>query len=358
MRRAPVAAGLGLALCLAAGGFAAAPLYVPGLALLLIVAAAATWVPASVRQVRLARRTGSPAVEEDASLPVSVRVLHSRLPFPGAEVRAWSGAPALPLARSSDATVDDAIRFRRRGRQQLGPASVLISDPLGLCRRAVYSGIDEVLVLPRVEPVRFVEVNGQPAVLGRAAPSPAEVDATEVDSLRPLRPGTPASRIHWPTVARTMTLMERRLVADGDHRPLVVVDPQEPSGTEGLDQAMRAAASLCVHLARRGGCALVLPGDRRPVPIDAELYGFPDLHARLAVLGPDDGAPPVGCLAGADTVLWISAASGRCATLAQLRARVRYLVSPHPQERWPVLFTVAGCSGQRLERAVANRRAA
>jgi uncharacterized protein (DUF58 family) len=235
---------------------------------------------------------------------------------------------------------------------------VLISDPLGLCRRAVYSGIDEVLVLPRVEPVRFVEVTGQPAVLGRAAPSPAEVDATEVDSLRPLRPGTPASRIHWPTVARTMTLMERRLVADGDHRPLVVVDPQEPSGTEGLDQAMRAAASLCVHLARRGGCALVLPGDRRPVPIDAELYGFPDLHARLAVLGPDDGAPPLGCLAGADTVLWISAASGRCATLAQLRARVRYLVSPHPQERWPVLFTVAGCSGQRLERAVANRRAA
>ena len=34
---------------------------------------------------------------------------------------------------------------------------------------------------------------------------------------------------------------------------------------------MRAAASLCVHLARAGGCALLLPGDRRPTVLEPTL---------------------------------------------------------------------------------------
>jgi hypothetical protein len=152
--------------------------------------------------------------------------------------------------------------------------------------------------------------------------------------------------------------MERRLVADGERSPLVVVDPREPSSAEALDQAMRAAASLSVHLARRGGCALLLPGDRRPTRIDAELAGFSLLHARLALLQPDAGAPPLGCLAGASVVLWVSAASHRPAELAHVRAPVRYLVAPHAHGRWRVHFTVAGCRGQRLDRDTARLRAA
>jgi hypothetical protein len=152
--------------------------------------------------------------------------------------------------------------------------------------------------------------------------------------------------------------MERRLVPDEDQRPLVVVDPREPSSPTALDDVMRAAASLCVHLARFGGCALLLPSDRRPTRLDPELHGFAELHARLALLEPEAGAPPLGCLTGAEVVLWITAATGGYASLAQLRAPLRYLVSPHPEEGWPVQFTVAGCSGQRLERARARRRAA
>ena len=48
--------------------------------------------------------------------------------------------------------------------------------------------------------------------------------------------------------------------------------------------AVRACASLAVHLARHGGCALLLPGDRRPVTLDPELAGWPHLHARLALV--------------------------------------------------------------------------
>lgn len=360
MRRATLAGGLGVALCATAASFAAAPLYVPGMALLLIAAWAVVWVCFAARHVSLRRSLGATAVEEQAALPVAVRLSRSRVPLPGAELRAWPDAPARALARSRDATVTvtATARFARRGRRRLGPSSLLVSDPLGLCGRRVFSAPDEVLVLPRVEPVRLFDVDGETNVLGQAGGSSAELAATEVDSLRPHRPETPASRIHWPTVARTMTLMERRLVADADQRPLVVVDPSHASNSEALDEAVRAGASLCVHLARQGGCAVLLPGDRRPTPLDPQLRGWPELHARLALLGPQAGPPAVAALARTDAVFWVTAAAAPPAGVRHARARARYLVCPDPPPRWPVEFTVAGCSGQRLDRPVARARVA
>jgi uncharacterized protein (DUF58 family) len=352
------AVGLAVALCLGAGAFAATPLYLPGVAVLLIAIAAAAWVESAARGVRLLRSVGSAVVEEQAPLPITVSVSRGHLPLPSAEVYAWSHGPPLPVSGSSERKLTSVVRFPRRGRHRLGPASVLVTDPLGLYSRTIASAASEILVLPRVEPIHLVELGGEPAIFGRQPISALDAGATEVDSLRPHRPGSPASRIHWPTVARTTTLMERRLVADSERTPWVVVDPRDPSNADALDLVMRAAASLCVHLARSGGCALLLPGDRQPARIDHTLSGFPESHARLAVLAPDAGAPPVGCLTGSGAVLWVTAAAGTPTQLAHLRAPLRYLVSPNPGLRLPVQFTVAGCSGQRLERGAAQLRAA
>ncbi len=68
--------------------------------------------------------------------------------------------------------------------------------------------------------------------------------------------------------ARTGELWERKLLADADSRPLLVLDPRTAGGEEGglaLDAAVRALASLTVALAKEGGCSVLLPGDRRPV---------------------------------------------------------------------------------------------
>jgi uncharacterized protein (DUF58 family) len=357
MRNVAVAVCLGLALCLAGAGFAATPLYLPGLALVLIASAATAGVQIAARRARVVRSVGGTVVEEQASLTVTVSVERARVPLPGGEVRLWPGASARPAPSPGSGTLTAAARFPRRGRHRLGPASLLIGDPLGLCTRTIMSAADELLVLPRIEPVRLVDVGGEPTILGRQLITASEAGATEVDSLRPHRPGTPASRIHWPTVARTTALMERRLVADGEQAPLVAVDPRHPSSAEALDQAVRAAASLCVHLARRGGCALLLPSDRLPARIDTELGGFPKAHARLAVLGPEAGAPPLGSLTGASVVLWVTAARNAAAVLRGIHAPVRYLVSPHVDGGLPVQFTVAGCNGQRLEPGTAARAA-
>src|ERR671923_167486 len=79
---------------------------------------------------------------------------------------------------------------------------------------------------------------------------------TELDGLREHRPGSPASRIHWPAVARGHGMMERKLISEADSRPLVVLDPRAPASEDALDSAVRAAASLCVHFARRTGWAV------------------------------------------------------------------------------------------------------
>jgi len=128
-------------------------------------------------------------------------------------------------------------------------------------------------VLPRIEPVRAIPPGGDGAGIagaGRARPHiAAEVD---LDGLRQLRQGTPASRIFWPSLARGAGMMERRLRPESDTRPLVLLDPRGAAVEEDLDAAVRAAASLTVHLARAGGCALLLPGERRPVILEPTLY--------------------------------------------------------------------------------------
>jgi uncharacterized protein (DUF58 family) len=107
---------------------------------------------------------------------------------------------------------------------------------------------------------------------------------TEIDGLRPHREGAPASRIHWQSLARGQGLMERKLISEADSRPMVVLDPRGPADLDALDAAVRAAASLTVHFARRQGCALLLPGDRRATVVEPDLLAWPQAHVRLALV--------------------------------------------------------------------------
>ena len=181
----------------------------------------------------------------------------------------------------------------------------------------------------------------------------ASMAELEIDGLRPYREGAPASRIHWPTVARRGEMLERRLVAELDAAPLIVVDPSAPSGEEGLDKAVRAAASVCVHLAQAGGCAILLPGDRRPIEIGHDLHGWPAVHARLALV--ETGAPPPAASLGprGGAVIWVTGADLRRAprALERLPAGARVVVSPSALPGVRPLFEVAGCTGFLIERA-------
>lgn len=363
MLRPLLTALLGVALCLAGATFDTASLYVPGVGLVLLAAGAVTWVLLAARGATVTRVAGPHTVAEDEPYPLRVEVRSGVLPPPGGELLEPLLGWPVPVAGRWSRKLRINVRFSRRGRRVLEPELLVIRDPLRLFSRELQGeGGEEVLVLPRVEPVTAPGSGGsgagaqaglgaEPSLSGRRLDASAA--ELEIDGLRPYREGAPASRIHWPTVARHGEILERRLVAELDSAPLVVMDAAAPAGEEALDMAVRAAASLCVWLARRDGCAVLLPGDRRPIDIRHDLGAWPAVHARLALV--EAGAAPASGVLGprGGAVIWVTGADLRTTprALERLPAGSRYVVAPGALPGVRPAFEVAGCTGCLVERA-------
>ncbi len=368
MSRALIAVVSGLGLSLAAAAFGADPLYVLGLTLVVAGLGALAWVWLAPHGARVTRSLDRRTVQEGESFALTVTVICPTLPLAGAVLVPAAGCRPLRMGATRSLSIAAELPAGRRGRWRLAPAQLLVHDPLGLCARELRSQADELLVLPRVEAVRLRDPSGLAGISASAQVAHGAVEL-ELDGLRAYRVGTPAARIHWPTVARTGTLLERRMLDTSDRRPLIVLDPRRPSDAElaadelehGLDRAARAAASLCVALARRGGCWLTLPGDRRPTSIDADLRTWPALHARLALIALDDPAPRLPSALGAGrrvgAVYWVCLGglpSPHSPPSSRSFAGPLYRVGPRPLPGRPIAFSVAGCSGQRLRSSFAE----
>jgi uncharacterized protein (DUF58 family) len=344
---------LGLALVACAGLLDAEPLYVGGAAFLLLALGAAAWVLLGARGIRVTRRVGVTRAMEEQPVPVTVTVTGAR-PLPtGAVLDPLLPAPA-PLATGRRATrVRIDVRFARRGRKVLAPPRVAVGDPFGLLVRVVRGADvepDEVLILPRIEPVLSPGSGGEASgslQLGRRSSVAAEI---ELDGLRPAREGTSASRMYWPSLAKGGELLERRLRADSDTRPLVVLDPRGAVAEEDLDAAVRATASLAVHLAHAGGCALLIPGDRRPASLEPGLVGWPHVHARLALVDGSAVPPLAGLAARRGPIVYVAARrlSRPPRALAHAPGGGRVLVVPAEIAGRRAAFAVAGCLGYEL----------
>jgi uncharacterized protein (DUF58 family) len=352
MRSALGCAVLGLLLLLVAGTFDAEPLYVTGSALVLLGAGAWIWIRIGAVGARITREVGARSVLEEEPLEVRIDVAAGRLPLPPG----WIEEPLLPepvryRAGRRRARVRVEVTFARRGRRRLEPPSLVLRDPFGLAQRTVTGEHgDELLVLPRIFRVQATAGGGDSlAVHARAALIAAA--ETEIDGLRPHREGAPASRIHWPALARGAGLMERKLISEADSRPLVILDPRGAASPEALDAAVRAAGSLAVHFARRQGSALLLPGDRRAAVIEKDLLAWPQAHVRLALV--DDRTGPS-----------LVAAQNRRGLVVMVAARVVdrpprglgrtpggcLLVVPSPLPGRRAVIEVAGCHGYVLTR--------
>src|SRR4051794_17687771 len=290
MRSALGCAALGLLLLLVAGTFDAEPLYVTGAALLLLGGGALAGIGIGGRGATLERELAIRSVVEEEPLQVRIHAAAGRLPLPPG----WIDEPLLPEpvrlpAGRRHARVRIEVTFGRRGRRKLPPPALVLRDPFGLAQRVIAGPeTDEVLVRPKLYPVNLVAGGGD-ATPAHARASLLAAAETEIDGLRPWREGSPASRIHWQSLARGAGLMERKLISEADSRPIVVLDPRAPATPDALDAAVRAAGSLAVHFAKRTGCALLLPGDRRATVIEPDLLAWPAVHVRLAILDEKTG---------------------------------------------------------------------
>jgi uncharacterized protein (DUF58 family) len=364
-----------LAFALVGIGFGLTAALVCGVALLGLALVAVGWVELATRGGRLERLPGPGRLEESEAYPLRIRLQRTLLPPPGGELTDPLLERGVTVGPRWSRGLDRAVWLQSPGRLRLEPARLVVRDPLGLWQRRLQSEEPlDLVVLPRIDPVRWVgpgtEPRGQSPGSGHASDAvsrrggPAQF---EVDGLRPYQDGSPASRIHWPAVARTGEMIERRLVAGGEPRPLVVFDPRGAGGPDGDDEdhrrnrerAMRAAASLCVELGRSGGCDLLLPGERRPLTIDPALRSWPEAHVRIAVSDPNAGPPLMAALRGS-AVLWVTAGRGLPGSLRGLRAG-SFLITPTGSRR-VAAFRVSGCFGYpvdaQAERRGTRRRAA
>jgi uncharacterized protein (DUF58 family) len=347
---ARVAGWLGGAIALAALLFAMPSLYVPGIGLLALALGTSTWVRLAAKGASVEQTVERPMVVEGDPLGAHVTTRPGKWPLPGGELECEP--LRLPLAIGSRLGTEERIErtFERRGRHQV-PAPVLhIRDPLRLAERRITGRSREILVLPRIEQVRHLHAEGGGQSRSRSLRGGAEEN--EIDGLRPYRSGAPASRIHWPAVARLGDLVERRLISEADATPLVVLDGSTPASEDALDKAVRAAGSLCRTLASGGGCRLLLPGENRPTLLDTNLRGWPALWARLAVVGPS--ATPTGTELprSVTTLFWVTARPGAARSRLVADAAECFVVRPGISPAGRATFTVAGCTGRRVRRAL------
>ncbi|MBV9364381.1 MAG: DUF58 domain-containing protein, partial [Solirubrobacterales bacterium] len=310
---------------------------------------------------RIERHLDSERVVEDEPIEATIEVSRGPWGLPGAAViDPLAGKPVpiyAPLSLISGgptASVRIVACFPRRGIRHIDPPTLIVSDALELARvvRPSQSPAQELLVLPRTERVKWVPGAGEKWRRATGSVAIEPLGATEVDGLRPYRHGTPASRIHWPALARGAGLLERRLRADTDSRPLVVVDARGSGPPEHLDAAVRAAASLVLELGGRVGCGLLLPGEHRPLEVEPDLAAWPVAHARLALVegGPETRAPSLAQGARHAQVVYVAATSMARLPAGLVGAGVRaaVLVMPKPLCSAPLheaTFEVAGCVG-------------
>lgn len=361
------AAGIILAgglLIIVAFAFDTSDLFVPGIAFVVVGLLLPPWIWLASRTTSVTRWIETDRVLEEQPFEALIKVRGGPFGAPGGEVIDPLAGGAIALGtflfsprgdRIADARV--IARFARRGRRRLEPPALALRDPLGLTRivRRGRGPDQTLLVLPRIERPRWSRENPDHRLDQHAgAPVLEALAAVDVDGLRPYRPGTPASRISWPALARGAGLLERRMQIERENGPLVVLDVRSSGPPERVDAAVRAAASLTHALASRSGCELLFPGDRRPVRIAPDLIAWGGVHVRLALLDGGPTAPPPSLPGRARTgILFYVAAQREQLPPQVIRGGHAGVVLVLPTDVAPPVrssprFEVSGCAGYLL----------
>ena len=227
-------------------------------------------------------------VQEDAPLRLSFTVARSTWLPVQVEIANHSGG----WLAVKDGVASLELRVGRPGTWRLAPTTTRLRDPIGLFERRSLAGrVERLLVLPA--PSSRTRVHRSHLRL---------TDDVEPHGLAPYAPGTPLTRIHWPSLARGAGLHVRHFAAPLEGLPLVVIETDGAPDREALDWTARTAASYVLSLARSCGCRVLLPGDADPTSVIGSDAAWRAMHRRLATLG--DLLPPGKPLpaAGAATV--------------------------------------------------------
>lgn len=227
------------------------------------------------------------------------RTLDDRLRAIGLKDRRGLGTPrrlayVARIPAGTERVVGWEITLAARGRRRLPRLRATTAFPFGLFVKIGPPLLfdEEVLVYPAVHPVRPREI--REAASGEAA-ARRRGRGHDLYNLRAYRAGDEPHLIHWPTTAKSGSLMVRELEEDATEDTRIVLTGTGTAAGERLERALSEAASLAVHLLR-SGTGVELAGAAGAVPLDRGRGQERRILTALALYvppGPGDGAGPV-----------------------------------------------------------------
>jgi len=188
-------------------------------------------------------------------LPTGTLLLEDRLPY------ALGSRPRVVLERLSAqraSSVAYTVRADVRGRYDVGPLVVRLTDPFGLCELTrSFPSVDHLTVIPQVTALPSIRLAGEYAGSGESLARSVAVHGEDDSATREYRRGDDLRRVHWKSTARTGELMVRREEQPWESRATVVLDTRAAahSGegpTASFEWVVAAAASIAVHLRTAG----------------------------------------------------------------------------------------------------------
>ncbi|MGW2249779.1 DUF58 domain-containing protein [Kitasatospora sp. NPDC001660] len=150
------------------------------------------------------------------------------------------------------------VRSDLRGRYELGPLQLRLSDPFGMCEvNRSFTSSDVLTVVPQVQALPQVRLSGEWLGQGESHSRTLALAGDDDVILREYRPGDDLRRVHWKSTARYGELMVRREEQPQRARATVLLDTREiahrGSGpASSFEWAVSCVASVSVHLLERG----------------------------------------------------------------------------------------------------------
>lgn len=248
---------LGLAAYAGSVGWGLVELRLVAVMCLGVLVAAVPWLLVPMRveadlRLRPPRTTAGEAVE--ASLTATNRgalpLWQPLVRIPVGARETWVRMPSLD--RGSRERVEVVVDDLARGVLQVGPATAVRSDPLGLLHRAVRWGVArELFVRPAMVVVPTLGV-GQVRDLEGTPSDRVSMSDLAFHALREYVPGDDLRHVHWRSSARAGELLVRQYHDTRRNHATVVVDadPAAYPTVEAFELAASVAASLLMCAAR------------------------------------------------------------------------------------------------------------
>jgi uncharacterized protein (DUF58 family) len=162
----------------------------------------------------------------------------------------------LPPQRTLE--IDYAVRSHSRGRFHVGPLTVRLTDPFGLCELSrSFTTSDSLVVTPPVVALPDVRLGGEWAGSGESTSRSVATAGDDDAATREYRLGDDLRRIHWRSTARRGELMVRREEQPWQSRAVLLLDTRGgihhgDGPMSSLEWSVSAAASIGVRLSRSG----------------------------------------------------------------------------------------------------------